>query len=95
MIPSRVTGRGLASARTWPVSNGFWHGNVFPALHTIENLECQLDADAPGGNHFGQDRLVKAAREFATYIRANAAGCADIRGKSRHIRWYPGQLHRS
>ncbi len=48
-----------------------WHGNVFRALQTIEDLECQLDE---GGEEatFEQVRLVKAVREFDTYIRANA-----------------------
>jgi len=48
-----------------------WHGNVYRALQTIEDLQCQLDE---GGEEttFEQARLVKAMREFDTYIRANA-----------------------
>jgi len=48
-----------------------WHGNVFRALQTIEDLQCQLDE---GGEEatFEQVRLAKAVGEFDTYIRANA-----------------------
>ena len=48
-----------------------WHGNVFRALQTIEDLECQLDE---GGEEttFEQARQAKAVGEFDTYIRANA-----------------------
>jgi len=49
-----------------------WHGNVFRALQTIEDLEFQLD-DVGEEATFEQVRLVKAVREFDTYIRANAA----------------------
>jgi len=42
-----------------------WHGNVFRALQTIEDLECQLD-DVGGGGHFEQVRLVKAVHESDT-----------------------------
>jgi hypothetical protein len=50
-----------------------WYGNVFRALQSIEDLECQLDE---GGEEatFEQVRLAKAVGEFDTYIRANATG---------------------
>jgi len=60
------------SATTWTSLKWFlWHGNVFRALQTIEDLECQLDE---GGEEttFEQARLAKAVGEFDTYIRANA-----------------------
>jgi hypothetical protein len=48
-----------------------WHGNVYRALQTIEDLQCQLD-DVGDDATFEQARLAKAVREFDTYIRANA-----------------------
>ncbi len=43
-----------------------WHGNVFRALQTIKDLECQLDDVGGGGGHFEQVRLVKAVHESDT-----------------------------
>jgi len=48
------------------------HGNVFRAPQTAEDLECQLDDVGGSQAAFEQVRLVKAVREFDTYIRANA-----------------------
>jgi len=60
-------GKGLATLK-WFI----WHGNVFRAPQTAEDLECQLDDVGGGQAAFEQVRLVKAVREFDTYIRANA-----------------------
>ena len=46
-----------------------WHGNVFRALQTIDDLVFDLDITEPG---LEQARLLKAAGEFDSYIRANA-----------------------
>jgi len=46
-----------------------WHGNVFRALQTIDDILFDLDITEPSPE---QARLFKAAREFDSYIRANA-----------------------
>ena len=48
-----------------------WHGNVYRALHRLEDLEEKLEyLDTGAGN--GKN-LLKAVREFAGYIEANQA----------------------
>ena len=46
-----------------------WHGNVVRALHTVEDLQVDLDVEEPG---VAQVKLLKAIREFDSYLRANA-----------------------
>ena len=46
-----------------------WHGNVFRALQTTDDLIFDLDITEPSPE---QARLLKAVREFDSYIRANA-----------------------
>jgi hypothetical protein len=46
-----------------------WHGNVFRALQTIDDILFDLDITEPCPE---QARLLKAVREFDSYIRANA-----------------------
>jgi hypothetical protein len=46
-----------------------WHGNVFRALQAIDDILFDLDITEPGPE---QARLLKAIREFDSYIRANA-----------------------
>ena len=46
-----------------------WHGNVFRALQTIGDILFDLDFTEP---YPEQARLLKAVREFDSYIRANA-----------------------
>jgi hypothetical protein len=45
-----------------------WHGNVFRALQLVEDLEFDLDGVRESPE---QRKLVKAVREFASYITAN------------------------
>ena len=45
-----------------------WHGNVFRALQTIDDLVFDLDIT----ESYLEARLLKAVREFDSYIRANA-----------------------
>jgi hypothetical protein len=47
-----------------------WHGNVFHALQTVQDLEIDLDVEEPSGS---QAKLLKAIREFGGYIAANTA----------------------
>jgi len=47
-----------------------WHGNVFRALQTAEDIEVDLDVDDAGPQ---QRKLRKAVAEFGGYLRANAA----------------------
>lgn len=46
-----------------------WHGNVFRALQTIEDLIALLDEDEP---QLKQKKLLKVVLEFQTYIENNA-----------------------
>jgi len=46
-----------------------WHGNVFRALQTVDDILSDLDITEPCPE---QARLLKAVREFDSYIRANA-----------------------
>jgi hypothetical protein len=46
-----------------------WHGNVFRALQTIDDILSDLDITEPGPE---KARLLKAVCEFDSYIRANA-----------------------
>ncbi len=47
-----------------------WHGNVFRALQTIDDILFDLDTAEPAP--IEQARLLKAVREFDAYLRANA-----------------------
>ena len=47
-----------------------WHGNVFRALQTFDDLIFDLDIAEPA--RIEQARLLKAVREFDGYLRANA-----------------------
>ena len=47
-----------------------WHGNVFRALQTVEDLEMDLDVEEAGPE---QRKLLKTVTEFGGYIRANGA----------------------
>ncbi len=47
-----------------------WHGNVFRALQTAEDLEVDLDVEGAGPE---QRKLLKTVTEFGGYIRANGA----------------------
>ena len=46
-----------------------WHGNVFRALQTIDDLIFDLDITGPCPE---RARLLQAVREFDSYIRVNA-----------------------
>ena len=46
-----------------------WHGNVFRALQTIDDILVDLNISEPSPE---QARLLRAVREFDSYIRANA-----------------------
>jgi len=57
-----------------------WHGNVFRALQTIDDLVVDLDITEPG---LEQARLLKAVREFDSYIRANAGRIPNYEERHR------------
>jgi hypothetical protein len=46
-----------------------WHGNIVRALHTIEGISMDLETLHPDDE---PTKLLTAAREFDTYLRANA-----------------------
>jgi hypothetical protein len=45
-----------------------WHGNVFRALQTVEDITADLEILNPDGE---PTKLLKAVREFDSYLRAN------------------------
>lgn len=45
-----------------------WHGNVFRALQTVEDITAELEILNPDGE---PTKLGKAVREFDSYLRAN------------------------
>jgi len=47
-----------------------WHGNVFRALQTVQDLEFDLDVESASQE---QRKLLKTIMEFGGYIRANAS----------------------
>ncbi|MBV8886437.1 MAG: ISKra4 family transposase, partial [Chroococcidiopsidaceae cyanobacterium CP_BM_RX_35] len=47
-----------------------WHGNVFKALQSIQDLEIDLD---DGNEDEKQTKLLKTLQEFQTYIENNAS----------------------
>ncbi len=48
-----------------------WHGNVFRALQTVEDLQIDLDNTEHPSHE--QQKLLKMVTEFGGYIRANGA----------------------
>jgi hypothetical protein len=48
-----------------------WHGNVFRALQTVDDL--QVDLDNTEQPRIEQQKLLKMVTEFAGYLRANGA----------------------
>ncbi|MBV9162477.1 MAG: ISKra4 family transposase, partial [Pseudonocardiales bacterium] len=51
-----------------------WHGNVFRALNTVEGITIDLETLHPNDEPSdSQAKLLKAVREFDSYLRTNAA----------------------
>jgi hypothetical protein len=58
-----------------------WHGNVRKALQIVEDLELALDLEE---NSQEQRKLVKAVREFGTYISANRTFIPNYGDRYQH-----------
>ena len=58
-----------------------WYGNVHKALQIVEDLEVALDLEE---NSQEQRKLLKAVREFETYITANRKFIANYFDRYRH-----------
>jgi hypothetical protein len=58
-----------------------WHGNVHKALHIVKDLEVALDLEK---NSQEQRKLLKAVREFGTYINANRTFIPNYGDRYRH-----------
>jgi hypothetical protein len=58
-----------------------WHGNAHKALQIVEDLEVALDLEE---NSQEQRKLLKAVREFGTYITANRTFIANYGDRYRH-----------
>jgi hypothetical protein len=59
-----------------------WHGNVVPALDTIEDVEDELDLLPQDGE--SRKKLLKAVREFRGYIEANQNFIPNYGDRYRH-----------
>jgi hypothetical protein len=59
-----------------------WHGNVAGALHTIEDIEDELDLLPKDGE--SRKKLLKAVREFRSYIEANQNFIPNYGDRYRH-----------
>jgi hypothetical protein len=57
-----------------------WHGNVFRALQTVQDLEIDLDVDEPS---VSQAKLAKAVREFGGHLAANAGSVPNYGERRR------------
>ena len=57
-----------------------WHGNVFRALQTVGDLEIDLDVEGAAPE---QAKLIKAVREFGSYIDANAGSIPNYGERHR------------
>gem|GEM_PF-3892455 len=57
-----------------------WHGNVFRARQTVDDLTADL-ADADASVESG--KLAKAVREFRGYLAANASAIPNYRERHR------------
>ena len=58
-----------------------WHGNVHKALQIVEDLEAALDIE---DNSQQQRKLLKAVREFGTYITSNRTFIVNYSDRYRH-----------
>jgi hypothetical protein len=58
-----------------------WHGNAHKAIQIVEDLEVALDLEE---NNQEQRKLLKAVREFWTYITANRKFIANYGDRYRH-----------
>jgi len=58
-----------------------WHGNVHKALQIVEDLEVALDIEE---NSQEQRKLLKAIREFGTYITSNRTFIVNYGDRYRH-----------
>jgi hypothetical protein len=58
-----------------------WHGDVHKALQIVEDLEFALDLEE---NRQEQRKLLKAVREFGTYITANRPFIPNYGARCRH-----------
>ena len=63
-----------------------WHGNVFRALRTVEDLTADLETLHPGEE---PTKLLKAVREFNSYLRANASAFPTTENVAAPVRPSP------
>jgi hypothetical protein len=61
-------------------STGLWHGNIFRALTTVDDLTTDLETLHPEKE---PTKLLKAVREFDSYLRANTERIPNY-GERRH-----------
>jgi hypothetical protein len=58
-----------------------WHGNIHKALQIVEDLEYDLELEENSQEH---QKLLKAVREFGTYIAANRPFIPNYGDRYRH-----------
>jgi excisionase family DNA binding protein len=80
-IPFKREGRRMLFDRKDLDAWNLWHGNVHRALQLMEDLELELDREAPAEN---EKKLLKAIEEFDSYIKANQSFIPNYGDRYRH-----------
>ena len=62
-----------------------WHGNIFRARQTIDDITADLEDEDTGGQHDKDrhDKFAKAVREFGGYLAANASAIPNYGERRR------------
>ena len=68
-----------------------WHGNVFRALQTVDDIIFDLDIAEPAPE---QARLLKAVREFDSYLARQRRADPQLRGTPPRWRGHLHRVHR-
>lgn len=81
-IPETATLLSSMEKHVESVKWNLWHGNVLHALQRIEDLE--LDMKLLEGNPANKKKLLKAVREFRSYIEVNQQFIPHYGDRCRH-----------
>ncbi|MCP4341187.1 MAG: hypothetical protein GY799_20470 [Desulfobulbaceae bacterium] len=71
----------MPSPDQYPLRLRLWHGNVFRALETVDDLAMDLDREEPTAK---EAALLKKLEEFDTYIRNNAGFILSFGERQRY-----------
>ncbi|MCP4340090.1 MAG: ISKra4 family transposase, partial [Desulfobulbaceae bacterium] len=71
----------MPSPDQYPLRLSLWHGNVFRALETVDDLAMDFDREEPTAK---EAALLKKLEEFDTYIRNNAGFILSFGERQRY-----------